>query len=381
MKKKSIVLLRSNPVDPDSRVEKEANSLIKAGYDVKIVAWDRDFKYKIKESFLELSDGRVKIYKLGIPSTYGEGVKNLKPFLIFQFRLLLWLFKNRKKYHIIHACDFDTAYTAYHCSKLLKKKLVYDIFDYLFTNSDGNFSMLKKYIVHLQHTIINHANATIICTEKRKDQIRGSKPKKLVIIHNSPPRLDENLPKLNLNKNKVKIVYVGVLQDKRFIEELADIIKKNKEWELHIGGFGKFESYFKKQASEYDNIKYYGKLSYSKTLELEKSCDIMTAIYDPTVGNHYYAAPNKFYEAIMLGKPLIMVKNTGMSEIVTQYNIGEVIDYNSESLKAAIENLIAKRNEWPEISFKMKKLYQKDYSWDEMEKRLISLYRELENDK
>jgi len=381
LKKKSIVLLRSNPVDPDSRVEKEANSLIKAGYDVKIVAWDRDFKYKIKESFLELSDGRVKIYKLGIPSTYGEGVKNLKPFLIFQFRLLLWLFKNRKKYHIIHACDFDTAYTAYHCSKLLKKKLVYDIFDYLFTNSDGNFSMLKKYIVHLQHTIINHANATIICTEKRKDQIRGSKPKKLVIIHNSPPRLDENLPKLNLNKNKVKIVYVGVLQDKRFIEELADIIKKNKEWELHIGGFGKFESYFKKQASEYDNIKYYGKLSYSKTLELEKSCDIMTAIYDPTVGNHYYAAPNKFYEAIMLGKPLIMVKNTGMSEIVTQYNIGEVIDYNSESLKAAIENLIAKRNEWPEISFKMKKLYQKDYSWDEMEKRLISLYRELENDK
>ncbi len=381
MGKKSIVLLRSNPVDPDSRVEKEANSLIKAGYEVKIVAWDRDFKYKIKESFLELNDGRVKIYKLGIPSTYGEGVKNLKPFLIFQFRLLLWLFKNRKKYHIIHACDFDTAYTAYHCSKLLKKKLVYDIFDYLFTNSGGNFSILKKYIVHLQHTIINHANATIICTEKRKDQIRGTKPKKLVIIHNSPPRLDENLPKLKLNKNKVKIVYVGVLQDKRFIEELADIIKNNKEWELHIGGFGKFEGYFKKQASEYDNIKYYGKLSYSKTLELEKSCDIMTAIYDPTVGNHYYAAPNKFYEALMLGKPLVMVKNTGMSEIVTQFNIGEVIDYNSESLKVAIENLIAKRNEWPEISFKMKKLYQKDYSWDEMEKRLISLYRELENEK
>ena len=101
----------------------------------------------------------------------------------------------------------------------------------------------------------------------------------------------------------------------------------------------------------------------------------------PTVGNHYYAAPNKLYEALMLGKPLIMVKNTGMSEIVTQFNIGEVIDYNSESLKVAIENLIAKRNEWPEISFKMKKLYQKHYSWDEMEKRLISLYRELENEK
>ena len=56
--------------------------------------------------------------------------------------------------------------------------------------------------------------------EKRKDQIRGTKPKKLVIIHNSPPRLDENLPKLRLGcEYKIKIVYVGVLQDKRFIEE------------------------------------------------------------------------------------------------------------------------------------------------------------------
>ena len=34
----------------------------------------------------------------------------------------------------------------------------------------------------------------------------------------------------------------------------------------------------------------------------------MTAIYDPNISNHYYAAPNKFYEALMLGKPLIMVK-------------------------------------------------------------------------
>ena len=38
---KKIVIARSNAVEPDSRVEKEANSLAKAGYDVTILAWDR----------------------------------------------------------------------------------------------------------------------------------------------------------------------------------------------------------------------------------------------------------------------------------------------------------------------------------------------------
>lgn len=40
--KTRVCILRSNPVRPDSRVEKEAWSLAKAGYDVHILAWDRD---------------------------------------------------------------------------------------------------------------------------------------------------------------------------------------------------------------------------------------------------------------------------------------------------------------------------------------------------
>ena len=75
MKQRSIVILRSNPVDPDSRVEKEANSLIKAGYDVIIVAWDRVSNYTINESFLELEVGRARVYRLGIRASFGEGKK------------------------------------------------------------------------------------------------------------------------------------------------------------------------------------------------------------------------------------------------------------------------------------------------------------------
>lgn len=377
MIKKTVVFLRSNPVDPDSRVEKEVNSLLKAGYNVKILAWDRSMQYKVRESYLKLEDGKPKIYRFGIPATFGGGIKNLKAFIIFQIKMLLWLIKNKKEYNIIHACDFDTGYTAYNAARILNKRLVFDIFDYLFTDIEGRFKPFKRYIVYLQHKIINYADGTIICTEQREEQIKGSKPKNLTIIHNSPPQIDKQFTDLHLNNKKTKIAYVGILQDHRFLKELAEVIKVNNDWELHIGGFGKYENYFEKLADKYNNIIYYGKLPYNKALELEHNCDIMTAIYDPSIGNHYYAAPNKFYEALMLGKPLIMVKGTGMYKVVKENEIGELMDYNISSLNTSIENLSKDRLRWPEISVKMKELYIKDYSWNEMEKRLIDLYDKL----
>ena len=100
----------------------------------------------------------------------------------------------------------------------------------------------------------------------------------------------------------------------------------------------------------------------------------MTAIYDPMIGNHKYAAPNKFYEGLMLGKPLIMVKGTGMSEVVEKNNIGVLIDYNKAGVREGIRRLVNKKNEWDSISVKMKNIYEKRYSWNIMEKRLLKLY-------
>ncbi|WP_138205979.1 glycosyltransferase family 4 protein [Haloimpatiens lingqiaonensis] len=376
---KSVVFLRSNPVNPDPRVEKEANSLIKEGYNVIVVAWDRSEKYKMKEANLDLENGSAKIYRFGIPATYGGGMKsNLKALILFQIRLIQWLFRYRKQYDIIHACDFDTAFVASKCSKILNKKLIYDIFDY-YVDAFTVPKRLKKIIESLDQRVINSADGVIICTEKRKEQIKGTNPKRLAIIHNSPAFSNLGKHYFELNQEKIKIAYVGVLLEGRLLKELANVIINNTNLELHIGGFGKLERYFEELSLKYKNVIYYGKLEYSKTIELENSCDIMTAIYDPRIPNHYYAAPNKFYEALMLGKPVIMVKNTGMDEVVSQNSIGEVIDYNSESLEAGINNLISRKSSWKDICQNMKQLYKGNYSWDEMEKRLISLYKSIGN--
>ena len=85
--KKRIVIIRSNPVEPDSRVEKEANSLVKGGYDVQLLVWDRT-RNGIYNDTKVLADTEVKRTCLGAKATYGEGIKNLRPFCFFNIVFL-----------------------------------------------------------------------------------------------------------------------------------------------------------------------------------------------------------------------------------------------------------------------------------------------------
>lgn len=370
-----VVFMRSNPISPDPRVEKEVDSLRKNNWDVQILAWDRDSKYKAKVEFLKRAH-TIKITRFGIPATFGGGFKkNFFPLLRFQLKLFKWLLQHKNSYDIIHACDFDTAFVGTVCAKILRKKVIYDMFDSVTAPFHGP-AIIGKIVEKVDIALLNNVDAVIICTEKRRGQIAKASPKKIEVIYNTPLHVDLNSD-LKLNRDKVKIVYVGILAPERLIKELVDIVKHNPLYELHIGGFGEYADELAQIAQQYDNILFYGKIPYEKTLALEKSCDIMTAIYDPEVSNHYYAAPNKFYEALMLGKPLIMVKDTGMSEVVAEHDLGELIDFNQESLQKGIEKLIERKKEWPEISRKMKLLYESHYSWNEMENRIVTLYSHL----
>lgn len=371
---KRIIITRSNPIEPDSRVEKEANSLIKAGYDVCLVAWERDENFYKKDDLKQLADCKVRRIRFGAKASYGAGMKNIIPFMRFQISLFIWLIKNRRMYDICHFCDFDTAFIGSIACKFTKKKYVFDIFDYLSTEPR---TRKQKIIEKLENKTINGAIATIICTEQRKKQISKSNPRNLTVIHNSPAKNFFSLKETKIKGIRTKIAYVGILQEYRLIKEMIEVISSMPDVELHIGGFGKLEDDLLAASSVYENIIYYGKLSYKDTLQLESQCDILTAMYDPKIGNHRYAAPNKFYEALFLGKPLIMVKGTGMSNIVSEENIGVLIDYSKDGFKDGIETLIGLKSQWKIMGKKMQRVYLQKYSWDEMERRLRKLYFEI----
>lgn len=322
----NIVLLRTNPIRPYPRLEKMARCLVKRGYGVTVLAWDRDQNYAPKEEILYLGDTQCPIIRVGLKGQFTGGIKkNLKSLIGFQMFITKWLIEHRKEYNVIHAYDLDTGFIAKKVATILHKIFVYDIPDY-YADSHGFTGLKKRIISHIENKTITHSFATIICSEERKKQIIGSKPKRLYIIHNTPDIKPQEC--IIEDHSRLRIGYVGIFSTTRFLPELTEIVAKRRDCELHIGGYGgaNMGSYFESKAEQFDNIFYYGRVLYQETLRIEGQCDVLSVIYDPRVPNNIFAAPNKFYEALALGKPMIMAKGTGMSSIVEKYDLGETID-------------------------------------------------------
>lgn len=375
---KHVLIIRSNPVDPDPRVEKEADSLLEAGYIVDVFCWDRGSDHPVTESIRTLSHGNVNIYRIGISAAFGAGFrKNLRPLVRFQMEIIRFINKNYKDYDVLHVCDFDTAFAGYIGSRGRCLKLIYDIFDY-YADAFGVPNILKKIVIGVDTHIINHADGVIICSEQRRAQLRGARPRRLSVIHNSPQselKLIEG--EQDSPHDRMRIAYIGILSDCRLIPELLEIVSRHRDYELHIAGFGKYEDLCAEYADCNDNIIYYGRTEYTQTLKIESLCDVMTAAYDPSISNHRYAAPNKFYEALMLGKPIIMCIGTGFSDVVEDNEIGICIDYSEESLEKGLEYLSNNLERFRSRSEFERGLYRKQYSWDIMSERLKTLYESV----
>ena len=379
-----ICFVRSDKGYPDSRVEKEMYALSEE-HEVFLLGWNRE---KSGDGVIHEKHGihgrEFDYYLIPEAARYGGGMKSiLGPMIKFWKRAYRWLSENNDKYDAIHVVNFDTAKPAYKAARKFKKKIVYDIFDY-YSDSYNAPGIVKNCIRNLENNYISKADMTIICSDERKHQISGSSPKKLIIVENTPEDIevrDDFELASGSDPLKPKVVYAGMLVFDRFLKETSKVMMSRSDIEWHVAGYGVLRPYIEECAANHDNIFYYGPLPYDDILALEKKCDIMTALQNPSVANNKYSAPNKFYEALMLGKPLVMVRNGSIYKNIEENGIGEVIEATegkvSEEISAALDRLLDRKNEWHEMGSRSRKIYEEKYPWSMSAKTLLDGYRSL----
>ncbi len=379
-----ICFIRSDKGYPDSRVEKEMYALSKE-HEVFLLGWNREISGDdvIHEKH-RIHDKEFDYYLIPEPAKYGGGMKSmLGPMRRFWKRAYRFLSENNAMYDAIHIVNFDTAKPAFKAAKKHKKNTVYDIFDY-YADSYNAPGIVKSCIRNLENRYIGKADVTIICSDERKHQISGSKPKKLIVVENTPEDIkvrDDFALDPKSDPDKPKVVYAGMLVFDRFLKETAAVMMSRKDIEWHVAGYGVLRPYIEECAADHDNIFYYGPLPYDDILALEKKCDIMTALQNPSVPNNRYSAPNKFYEALMLGKPIIMGKNGTLYNEIRVYGIGDVIEVIDADVQAEIANSFDKvllmRDRWESMSASARNLYESKYPWSKSAKALLDAYRSL----
>lgn len=379
-----ICFIRSDKGYPDSRVEKEMYALSKE-HEVILLGWNREMAGdEVIHEKHRIHDREFDFYLIPEPANYGGGMRRmLGPMRRFWKRAYKWLSENQNVYDAIHVVNFDTAKPAFKAAKKYKKKVVYDIFDY-YADSYNAPGIVKNCIRNIENGYISKADMTIICSEERTKQIEGSAPKKLIVVENSPEDIEVS-GDLALDPGsdpaKPKVVYAGMLVFDRFLKETAEVMMSRNDIEWHVAGYGVLRPYIEGLAADRGNIFCYGPLPYDDILALEKKCDIMTALQNPSVPNNRYSAPNKFYEALMLGKPLVMVRNGSIYKEIDRNGIGETIDVSDgkikEEITSAFDRLLERRGEWTSMGERARRLYEDKYPWSKSAETLLEGYRSL----
>ena len=369
-KKYDVIFTSSIAIYPFPRLENAAKCLGKElNLKCLAVGWDRGKNF----SSFEKKD-HLEIFRIKYSGEYGGGLKNLFGLLRFNLRLFALHLKLRPR--IIHAYDFDTVIPALLARIFIKCEVIYDIADWY--AESRRVGKLKKLVEKLERAACKRADAVIIAHEERVKQI-GFVPPKLTVIYNSPcgmaPSKAEN-EKESFTKNGY-FAYVGVLHKDRGIDKIIDAAVKIGV-QVVLAGFGPLESYCKQMSQKYKNIEFLGQIPYEKTLSIEKNALGILALYDPDLPNNKLAAPNKLFESMMLGVPIITSRETLVGKIVEQEKIGIAVNYNSqEELVNAMELLIRDEKLRNDFGKQAQELYRLKYSCAIQCEKLKQLYREL----
>lgn len=368
-----VAMIRAHPVDPDVRIEKEAKALSKAGFEVTVLAWGRYGKNSLREE--NRSGYTIRRFQFRAP--WGVRVVFFLPFW-WAFELV-WLLRN--KWDVVHSADFDTLLPALIAAKIKNKPIIYDIFDF-YADQVPLPGVFRKLVAGLDRYLMHFVDAVIVVDPSRLKQVGREHDTSTTIIYNSPSDdLKVGVPLKKGDDNLFKIFYAGVLSQDRDFKSLIDASADFDDVMIEIAGYGFYEEEMEELSKKNARITYLGPITYDTVIEKTLQANLLFALYDPGVPNNRYASPNKLFEAMMCGKPILVSDGTAMAELVRKENCGLVVPYGDVfAIKHAI---LALKND-PALCKRLgengRRAYETKYSWDIMEERLLEVYRGLDPD-
>ncbi|MDP2276750.1 MAG: glycosyltransferase, partial [Nitrospirota bacterium] len=325
---KTIAVLRANP--KDAGIGKILKTLSNE-YMVDCYIWDRQGDYQPVFEHKNLKYKRCMI-RAGF---YSAGT--LLKMLLFEAWLFIKLIMARLDY--IHAVDLDTGLVGLCVAKLKRKPFVYHCLDPYYAILPARWpKILGRIARRIENMVISNADVFIITDMLRMPQHEGATPRHVVEILNVPILNSEEISNKR-NVGEFVVGYIGALAEGRNLITIVEAIGElaDEGVSMVIGGFGPIEYEVKTHTNKYSNIKYIGFVPYPKVLEIERKFDLFVYISDPEDESQRWVSPNKLFEGMALGKPIIVGEGTLVADRVSDIGNGIVIKYGSkEELQKAI---------------------------------------------
>jgi glycosyltransferase involved in cell wall biosynthesis len=360
----------------DSRVLKEARSLQNNGYDVTVVAL-HEKPLAEREQVENFQVHRIKLKTRPWPK--------YKPIQLIKYFEFIWkAVKLYKKADILHCNDLNALPIGVLVKKFFNKnaKIVYDAHEY--ETEKRELAGLQKIVNRfLELNFIKYADRVMTVSDSIANEyarLYGIEKPSLVL--NCP--LLENVSKQNkfreslgIREDQTIFLYQGGFLTGRGIGLILDAfagIDSDKNVIVFMGS-GPLERKIKAAAEKYPHIFYHPSVSPDVLLAYTSSADFGILFYENTCLNHFYCSPNKIFEYLMAGLPVIVSNLFEMKRLVESHGFGIVANEDTtQFLRTAIDQILIM--DYDQLVENVN-LAKNMYNWENQEKTLLNVYTNL----
>jgi glycosyltransferase involved in cell wall biosynthesis len=307
---KRVIISVTNDLSNDQRVHRVATALMEMGFEVCLVG-------RLRRKSLPLVPRPYSTRRLRYLFETGKLF-----YAAYAFRMFWWLLFQRAD--ILLANDMDTLLPNFLVAKLRGKKLVYDSHEYWtevpeLTDRPSTRAVWLK----LEQWLFPQVDAAMTVNESIAEIYSKLYNKKVHVVRNLPfTSVAANSP----TKQEKLLIYQGALNIGRGIELMIEAMRFLPDYQLVIAGFGSIEDPLRKLAAARPfakQIRFTGFI-HPEDLKIETGKAALGMSLEADKGaSYHFALPNKLFDYIQAGVPVLVSALPEMQRIVDTYRVGE----------------------------------------------------------
>ena len=367
-----------SPCKHESRLLKETESLLPLFDHISIACvWEPGLK-----EIDEIDNKRV-IYRIRLLSKrFGKSlpIQTIK-YIEWVVRILFKFFRSKPK--VVHCHSVSSLPVGVAFKILCGSAVVYDAHE-LETERNGLSGIKKKLtIVSESFFIKRYVDMTVVVSESIAEwYFKKYNIQNIVVVRNVPLQVATLLEKKNIFRKKFDIdegsivfIYQGVFSKGRSIDVLLDVFSRvNEDRHIVFMGYGQLYDKILVASKKHKNVHLVEAVSPDQIINYTACADVGICLIENTCLSYYYSLPNKFFEYILSGLPVITYNFPDQSKIIVKYDCGWVVNENA----CDAVNLINKLSKQAvEHKSNKAKIARKDFNWISEVKNMVTEYEKL----